>query len=122
MTQLNSSSMRTDFGEHIGFIWSIAELLRGNYKQSEYGKVVLPFTVLRRLDCVLVPTKGAVQAQLETLPDSMDDTMRETALNMASGHNFHNTSPFTFATLLDDPDNIAANLNNLRSCLKTPFG
>ncbi len=113
MTQLNSSSMRTDFGEHIGFIWSIAELLRGNYKQSEYGKVVLPFTVLRRLDCVLVPTKGAVQAQLEILPDTMDDTMRETALNMASGHNFHNTSPFTFATLLDDPDNIAANLNNL---------
>ena len=113
MTQLNSSSIRTDFGEHIGFIWSIAELLRGNYKQSEYGKVVLPFTVLRRLDCVLVPTKGAVQAQLEILPDNMDDTMRETALNMASGHNFHNTSPFTFATLLDDPDNIAANLNNL---------
>ena len=113
MTQLNSSSIRTDFGEHIGFIWSIAELLRGNYKQSEYGKVVLPFTVLRRLDCVLVPTKGAVQAQLETLPDNMDDTMRETALNLASGHNFHNTSPFTFATLLDDPDNIAANLNNL---------
>ena len=113
MTKLNSSSIRPDFGEHIGFIWSIAELLRGNYKQSEYGKVVLPFTVLRRLDCVLAPTKGAVQAQLEILPDTMDDTMRETALNMASGHNFHNTSPFTFATLLDDPDNIAANLNNL---------
>ncbi len=109
----NSSSTRADFGEHIGFIWSIAELLRGNYKQSEYGKVVLPFTVLRRLDCVLVPTKDAVQAQLESLPENIDDTMRETMLNMASKNNFHNTSPFTFERLLDDPDNIAANLNNM---------
>ncbi len=109
----NSSSARADFGEHIGFIWSIAELLRGDYKQSEYGKVVLPFTVLRRLDCVLVPTKDAVQAQLENLPENIDETMRETMLNMASGHSFHNTSPFTFERLLDDPDNIAANLNNM---------
>ena len=109
----NSSSARADFGEHIGFIWSIAELLRGDYKQSEYGKVVLPFTVLRRLDCVLVPTKDAVQEQLESLPENIDETMRETMLNMASGNNFHNTSPFTFERLLDDPDNIAANLNNM---------
>ena len=42
------------------FIWSVADLLRGDYKQSEYGKVILPFTVLRRLDCVLEPTKTAV--------------------------------------------------------------
>src|SRR5207244_10500621 len=42
------------------FIWYVADLLRGDYKQSEYGKVILPFTVLRRLDCVLEPTKGAV--------------------------------------------------------------
>ena len=109
----NSSSARADFGEHIGFIWSIAELLRGNYKQSEYGKVVLPFTILRRLDCVLVPTKDAVQAQLENLPENIDETMRETMLNIASRNNFHNTSPFTFEKLLDDPDNIAANLNNM---------
>ena len=40
------------------FIWSVADLLRGDYKQSEYGKVILPFTVLRRLDCVLESTKG----------------------------------------------------------------
>lgn len=43
-----------------GFIWSIAELLRGDYKQADYGKVILPFTVLRRLDCVLEPTKTEV--------------------------------------------------------------
>jgi hypothetical protein len=45
------------------FIWSVADLLRGNYKQSEYGKVILPFTVLRRLDCVLEPTKAAALAE-----------------------------------------------------------
>src|SRR5205823_12219579 len=46
------------------FIWSVADLLRGDYKQSEYGKVILPFTVLRRLDCVLEVTKPAVLAEL----------------------------------------------------------
>nr|WP_321466415.1 class I SAM-dependent DNA methyltransferase [uncultured Desulfobulbus sp.] len=102
----------TNFNESIGFIWSIAEILRGSFKQSEYGRVVLPFTVLRRLDCVLEPTKDAVQEQLKSLPAKIDDAMKETMLNMASGHNFHNISPFTFEKLLDDPDNIAANLNN----------
>jgi type I restriction enzyme M protein len=47
------------------FIWSVADLLRGDYKQSEYGRVILPFTVLRRLDCVLEPTKAAVLAEFE---------------------------------------------------------
>ncbi len=103
----------TNFGEHVSFIWSIAEILRGNYKQSEYGKVVLPFTVLRRLDCVLKPTRDKVLEQLKTLPKSVDHEMRETMLNMAAGQNFHNTSAFTFEKLLDDPDHIAANLNNL---------
>ena len=103
----------TNFGEHVSFIWSIAEILRGNYKQSEYGKVVLPFTVLRRLDCVLEPSKDKVLKQLNNLPKSADHEMRETMLNMAAGQSFHNISPFTFEKLLDDPDNIAANLNNL---------
>ena len=48
------------------FIWSVADLLRGDYKQSEYGKVILPFTVLRRLDCVLESTKAAVLAEKTT--------------------------------------------------------
>lgn len=46
------------------FIWAVADLLRGDYKQSDYGKVILPFTVLRRLDCVLDSTKPAVLAEL----------------------------------------------------------
>ncbi|MBU1674720.1 type I restriction-modification system subunit M, partial [bacterium] len=103
----------TNFSEYVSFIWSIAEILRGSYKQSEYGKVVLPFTVLRRLDCVLAPTRDAVLKQLKNLPKNVDDTMRETMLNMSSGHSFHNTSKFTFEKLLDDPDNIAANLSNV---------
>lgn len=52
------------------FIWSVADLLRGDYKQSDYGKVILPFTVLRRLDCVLEPTKDAVLAELTASVDA----------------------------------------------------
>lgn len=48
------------------FIWSVADLLRGDYRQSEYGRVILPFTVLRRLDCVLEPTKAAVLEEFES--------------------------------------------------------
>ncbi len=50
----------TSTKNHAAFIWSVADLLRGDYKQSEYGKVILPLTVIRRLDCVLEPTKAAV--------------------------------------------------------------
>lgn len=103
----------TNYGQHVSFIWSIAETLRGSYKQSDYGKVVLPFTVLRRLDAVLSPTKEAVLSRAKTLPANVDDSMREMMLNMASGENFHNVSQFSFANLLHDPDNIAANLNNM---------
>ncbi|WP_432896023.1 type I restriction-modification system subunit M N-terminal domain-containing protein [Micromonospora matsumotoense] len=52
--------MSTKHQELANFIWSVADLLRGDYKQSEYGRVILPLTVLRRLDCVLAPTKDAV--------------------------------------------------------------
>jgi len=101
-----------NFSTSVSFIWSIADILRGNFKQSEYGRVILPFTVLRRLDCVLEATKDDVMAKLKQLPESVDHTMRETMLNMAAGQNFHNTSPYTFQKLLDDPDNIAANLSH----------
>jgi len=72
-------------------IWSVADLLRGDYKQSDYGKVILPFTLLRRLDCVLEPTKEAV---LATLKDHKDDSelLLERALTRASKHSFYNTS------------------------------
>ena len=58
------------------YIWSIAEILRGDFKQSEYGKIILPFTVLRRLDCLLEPTKSAVLETASTLPEETDDEAR----------------------------------------------
>ncbi|ATG47788.1 restriction endonuclease subunit M [Celeribacter ethanolicus] len=83
------------------FIWSIAELLRGDFKQSEYGKIVLPFTILRRLDCLLENTKQAVLTTASGLPDEMDEQMRMTILSeiAAAGGQIYNTSQFTFSTL-----------------------
>jgi HsdM N-terminal domain len=72
-------------------IWSVAELLRGDYKQSDYGKVILPFTVLRRLDCVLAPTKKAVLA--ENAVRSKAGINPEPFLLRKSGASFYNTSP-----------------------------
>ena len=54
--------MASNFSEKAAFLWSVADLLRGDYKPAGYGKVILPFTVLRRLDCVLEPTKNQVEA------------------------------------------------------------
>src|SRR3954463_10525278 len=73
------------------FIWSVADLLRGNYKQSEYGKVILPFTVLRRLDCVLEPTKAAVLAEDEKRERAGRNP--EPFLFKKSAANFQNMSP-----------------------------
>ena len=91
-----------------GLIWSIAELLRGDYKQADYGKVILPFTLLRRLDCVLAPTKAAVLAERAAQGDrsfALDHFLRG-----ASGYTFYNTSPLNFARLLGDPANLRANI------------
>lgn len=74
------------------FIWSVADLLRGDYKQSDYGKVILPFTVLRRLDCVLEPTKAAVLAEFEKRRKA--GLNPEPFLLRKSGVNFYNTSSF----------------------------
>jgi type I restriction enzyme M protein len=89
-------------------IWSVAELLRGNYKQSDYGKVILPFTVLRRLDCVLEPTKAAVLAEHDAKTRSGINP--HPFLLRASGTGFYNTSPLGLRTLLGDPSHVRANL------------
>nr|WP_299202838.1 class I SAM-dependent DNA methyltransferase [uncultured Brumimicrobium sp.] len=101
----------TSVKESANFIWSIADLLRGDYKQSDYGKVVLPFTVLRRLDCVLESTKDEVLKKAEQVK-SMNIQNLDPILNKVSGYNFHNRSKFTFDKLVADPNNIAANLRN----------
>jgi type I restriction enzyme M protein len=101
-----------NFQEIVGFIWSVADLLRGDFKQSEYGKVILPMTVLRRLDCVLEKTKAKVLEQAAALPKKADETMKDLMLCKAAGQKFYNLSKFTFASLLGNPDQIEANLNN----------
>jgi type I restriction enzyme M protein len=90
------------------FIWSVADLLRGDYKQSEYGKVILPFTVLRRLDCVLEPTKVAVLAEKQTREAA--GLNPEAFLLRKSGQFFYNTSPLDLKKLMGDQDHICENL------------
>ncbi|MCX4176701.1 MULTISPECIES: type I restriction-modification system subunit M [Paraburkholderia] len=90
------------------FIWSVADLLRGDYKQSEYGHVILPFTVLRRLDCVLEPTKTAVVAEFEAKTKA--GLNPDPFLTRKAGQSFYNTSPLDLVTLLGDQDHIRQNL------------
>src|SRR5579884_324397 len=94
---------------HAAFIWSVADLLRGDYKQSEYGKVILPLTVIRRLDCVLESTKQAVLARHKQLAGRIENV--EPVLREVAGQKFYNTSPLTFTKLLDDPNTIADSLH-----------
>ena len=88
-------------GRLSSFVWSIAELLRGDFKQSEYGRIVMPFVVLRRLDGVLAGTKEAVLEIAASLPEDTDDEAKGVMLGAAAGHgpSLWNTSRFTFETL-----------------------
>lgn len=100
-----------NFREKADLIWKVADLLRGDYKQSDYGKVILPMTVLRRLDCVLAPTKQKVVDYLPKIA-SLKDNAKDIALNKIAGFNFHNKSQFDFDKLVADPNNVALNLRN----------
>ncbi|BBF93411.1 type I restriction-modification system subunit M [Blastochloris tepida] len=90
------------------FIWSVADLLRGDYKQSDYGKVILPFTVLRRLDCVLAPTKAAVLAELAA--KTAQGLNPEPFLLRKAGQTFVNTSPLDLSKIVGDADHVRDNL------------
>ena len=100
-----------NFGEKVSFIWSVADLLRGPYRPNQYKDVMLPLTVLRRLDCVLEPTKDKVLDRLKKLQGGKVKNV-EPILCKVSGVPFYNTSRFTFEKLKGDPNNIAANLTN----------
>ncbi len=93
--------MSTDIKSLGSFVWSIAELLRGDFKQSEYGKVILPFVVLRRLDCILEASKQDVLNTASSLPGDMDEEARDMLLSGVVGQNIrlYNLSRFTFASL-----------------------
>lgn len=94
--------------ELVGFIWSVADLLRGDYKQSEHGRVMLPLVLLRRLDCVLEPTKSDLLSKAAEVENKVANP--EPLLRRASKQAVFNTSPLDLGKLLADPDNIAANL------------
>jgi type I restriction enzyme M protein len=83
------------------FVWSIAEILRGDFKQSDYGKVMLPFVVMRRLDCILETSKEAMLATAKSLPEGLDEKTRDTILFGSVGLNIKvcNLSPLTFKTI-----------------------
>lgn len=86
-----------NFQEKVGFIWSVADLLRGDFKQSEYGKVILPLTVLRRLNCVLEPTKQKVLEKAKGLPKKADEAMKDMTLCFVAQQSFYNLSKFALA-------------------------
>lgn len=91
------------------FVWSIADQLRGVYKPHQYGDVILPMTILRRLDCVLEPTRDQVR---EIAAAETREELRGVKIKRASGLGFYNTSPWDFTRLVGDPDGLAANLTD----------
>jgi type I restriction enzyme M protein len=108
-----AQNTKSDIQNLGSFVWSIAEILRGDFKQSEYGKVVLPFVVLRRLDCILEETKADVLEAEKNLPDGVDDETRDMILFGAAGDKVrvYNTSRFTFESLKgQDPGQLHQNL------------
>ncbi len=100
--------MTKTFRETAAFIWSIADLLRDHYKSSKYSDVILPFTVLRRVDCVLAPTKKNVLEKFNQYKLKLEDPSG--ILKKTAGYTFYNTSRYDFEKLLADPGNIKQNL------------
>lgn len=100
--------MNGNFSGVTNFIWNIADLLRDIYKRKNYPDVILPFTVLRRLDCVLSTTKEPVLETFEKYYGKLEDP--SAVLMKASGHNFYNVSKYDFKKLLSDPENIKQNM------------
>ena len=100
--------------EIVSFIWGVADLIRDTFKRGKYQDVILPLTVLRRLDCVLAPTREDVlQRQAELKGRGLEDLHRQ--LCRASGFAFYNTSQYDFERLLADAPNVAPNLRNYLS-------
>ncbi len=98
----------SNFSEKVNFIWSVADLLRDTFKRSKYQDVILPLTVLRRIDCVLQPSKEKVLEINARLKGKLDNLAPQ--LCKASGYAFYNTSPYDFEKLMSDAPHLAANL------------
>lgn len=109
MSELNRNlQTTTNVQKQANLIWNVADILRGLYKPHEYGKVILPMTVIKRLHDTLMPTREAVFKASEQCKD-MNVTMRNRMIEKAAGYAFFNTSLYTFETLLSDPTNIETN-------------
>ncbi|MBK8459989.1 MAG: type I restriction-modification system subunit M N-terminal domain-containing protein [Micropruina sp.] len=96
------------FQDKVAFVWRVADKLRGTFKQHEYGSVMLPLLVLRRMDAVLAPTKDAVIERVKEFPSIGEG--EDALLKKASGRRFYNVAPWTFATLLNDDKSLADNV------------
>ena len=94
----------------VSFLWGVADLIRDSFKRGKYQDVILPLTVLRRLDCVLAPTKQQVFEKYTEYKDKLDNL--DPLLRRTSGFAFYNTSKYDFERLLADAPNLAANLRN----------
>ncbi|NQE71510.1 putative adenine-specific methylase [Nocardia gamkensis] len=99
---LRGGNLSGNIGHLSSFVWSVADLLRGDFKPSEYGRVILPFTVLRRLDSLLAPSRQAVLDEAERTDSEQEQEQR---LKAASGWPFYNLSRFSFQSVLNDPSN-----------------
>jgi type I restriction enzyme M protein len=100
-----------NYNEIVSFIWGVADLIRDTFKRGKYQDIILPFTVLRRLDCVLAPTKEKVlKKQAELSSKGLKDL--DAQLRKASGFAFYNTSRYDFERLCGDAPHLAANLRN----------
>lgn len=104
------SALPASTAELANFIWSICNLLRGPYKRNEYRKVILPLTVLRRFDCLLAPTKAKALAAYQTIKGK-PDTVVMSLMEKVTKRPFYNRSKLDLPKLLDDPDQLAPNLN-----------
>ncbi|MBI4280034.1 MAG: type I restriction-modification system subunit M N-terminal domain-containing protein [Armatimonadetes bacterium] len=102
----------------VSFIWGVADLIRDTFKRGKYQDVILPLTVLRRIDCVLAPIKAKVletNARFKGKLENVDPQLRK-----ASGYAFYDTSRYDFGKLLTDAPNAAANLRNYISGFRVP--
>jgi type I restriction enzyme M protein len=98
-------------GEIVSFLWGVADLIRDTFKRGKYQDVILPLTVLRRMDCVLAPTKAKVLArQAELRKTKLEDHGPQ--LRRASSFAFYNTSRYDFEKIVADAPHAAANLRN----------
>ena len=110
--KMHHERMAINIKEKASLIWNIADILRGLYKPHEYGKVILPMTVIKRLHDTLLPTRDDVLAVSKSVTNIKVVQIRDRKLTDASGYTFYNTSRFTFENLLSDPENIYDNFNS----------